>query len=389
MSHHLPFGEERFPTGKEYQSSCAMTSFELSELFPNIIGECEEMRHALNTIKKIAPTQTPVLIQGESGTGKELFAAAIHRLSKRASKKMVAINCSAIPEDLLEAELFGYEKGAFTGAVRNRAGYFQVASGSTLFLDEIGEMPLRLQAKILRVLQEKTFSPLGSPEVLHTDARIVAATNVNLLEAIQSKSFRLDLYHRLNVVSINLPPLRRRGEDLKVLIRHILDKVNRAHSAHAPKSMPKKLYDLLCQYEWPGNIRELQNTIERAVLLTDSQTISEATLPDEIKEHLHTSPPPTPLSPPVMVASSPPHGEPPKTVPSENSENGIHQPVFDADFRLASYIESIENRLILDALKQHDFNKQKTAKFLGINRTTLVEKIKKRRLVAPTGDAVR
>ena len=257
-----------------------------ADLFPEIVGSSAGLRKVLDLVARIAPSDSGVLIQGESGTGKELIAAAVHRLSTRNKQRMLAINCSAIPENLLESELFGHEKGAFTGADRTRRGYFELATGSTVFLDEIGDMTTHLQSKLLRVLQEKKYIRLGGTETRTADARIIAATNINLEEAIQDEGkFRLDLYYRLNALPVHLPPLRERKEDIEELLLHFLKIYNRSCAPKTPCFFHPETIALLRDYAWPGNVRQLQNLVERLILTTGGGELRINNLPVEF---LHT-----------------------------------------------------------------------------------------------------
>jgi DNA-binding NtrC family response regulator len=239
---------------------------------PRIIGEDAQLRQVSQQLHRAAATDATVLLQGESGTGKELFARALHALSPRADGPFVAINCAAIPENLLETELFGHEKGAFTGAAQRKPGRFELAHRGTLFLDEIGELPLALQAKILRALEEKTFERVGGTQSLHVDVRIVAATNRNLKQRVAERQFREDLFFRLSVFPIMIPPLRERADDVLILARHFVDKFCREVNKPSLTLTPAAL-DELHAYPWPGNVRELQNCIERAVILCDADAI--------------------------------------------------------------------------------------------------------------------
>src|SRR5687768_12914410 len=239
---------------------------------PRIIGEDGKLRHVLQQLHRAAATDATVLLEGESGTGKELFARGLHALSPRADAPFVAINCAAIPDTLLETELFGHEKGAFTGAVARKAGRFELAHRGTLFLDEIGDLPLALQAKILRALEEKRFERVGGTQSLHVDVRVVAATNRNLKQRVAERQFREDLYFRLSVFPIQIPPLRERGDDVVILARHFVDKFCRDMNKAVLALAPGALEDL-CAYGWPGNVRELQNCIERAVILCEGDAI--------------------------------------------------------------------------------------------------------------------
>jgi DNA-binding NtrC family response regulator len=254
---------------------------------PVIIGDAPALRQVSQAIQRAAATETTVLLEGESGTGKELFARALHAVSPRSGGPFVAINCAAIPEALLEAELFGYEKGAFTGAAQRKIGKFEVAHRGTLFLDEIGELPLPLQGKILRALEDRSFERLGGTSVVRPDVRIVAATNRVLRQAVAARQFREDLFFRLSVFPIVIPPLRERPEDVPILARHFVDRVCRELGKRSLVLAPAAL-DALVEYSWPGNVRELQNCMERAVILVDGDTIQ--------RKHLTLSPVPAPAA---------------------------------------------------------------------------------------------
>jgi formate hydrogenlyase transcriptional activator len=234
---------------------------------PRIIGKSAVLRYVLGMVRKVAPTDSTVLIQGETGTGKELIARAIHDMSSRHGRCFVKLNCAAIPFDLLESELFGHEKGAFTGAIAQKIGRFELADKGTLFLDEVGDIPLALQPKLLRVLQEREFERLGSTRTHQADVRLVAATNQNLLEMVERKEFRSDLYYRLNVFPIPLPPLRERREDIPALVEHFVEIYARRLGKQIDPVSPETMFALI-SHQWPGNIRELQNSIERSVILS-------------------------------------------------------------------------------------------------------------------------
>ncbi len=240
--------------------------------FAEIVGTSAALEAALKQVEVVAPTESTVLIFGETGTGKELIARAIHTISSRSSRAFVKLNCAAIPSGLLESELFGHEKGAFTGAVAQRIGRFELANGGTLFLDEVGDIPLELQPKLLRVLQEQEFERLGSTRTQRVDVRMVAATNRNLEQMVGNKQFREDLYFRLNVFPIRIPPLRERVGDIPPLVRHYVDKYAQRMNKHI-ETIPGEAMKALCRYSWPGNIRELQNLIERAVILTPGSVL--------------------------------------------------------------------------------------------------------------------
>jgi formate hydrogenlyase transcriptional activator len=238
-----------------------------------IVGESEALRSVLALIEVVAPTDSTVLIYGETGTGKELIARAVHNLSQRKSRSFVKFNCAAFPTGLLESELFGHERGAFTGAITQRQGRFELAHGGTIFLDEIGEMPLELQPKLLRVLQEREFERLGSTRTIHTNARLIAATNRDLKSMLKEKEFRSDLYYRLNVFPIRVPALRERPEDIPLLVWHFVQEFSR-RNGRSIESIPSQTMKALVRYDWPGNIRELQNVIERAMIRSKGSVLT-------------------------------------------------------------------------------------------------------------------
>ena len=321
--------------------------------FENIIGTSDEMIAVFDMIERVASTDSTVLITGESGTGKELVARAIHYNSPRRERTMVTVNCAAIPEELLESELFGHVRGAFTGAVATRAGRFDAADGGTLFLDEIGDMTLKLQVKVLRVLQEQSFEPIGSTTTREVDVRIIAATNQNLEEAVARGRFREDLYYRLNVIPIRLPPLRERPDDIPMLVEAFLKK----HSAEA--SLPMSVIDpqameAMTRYAWPGNVRELQNVIERMVVFKKGKRIVREDLPPDIGQQV-------------------PHKE-------SDAGEGKDTRLPEEGISFKKAVAEFETNLILRALARSVGNKNKAAGFLKLNRTTLVEKMKKRKI---------
>jgi formate hydrogenlyase transcriptional activator len=241
--------------------------------FEQIIGESPALESVLKQVTRVAPTDSTVLIQGETGTGKELIARAIHNISSRCGRPFIKLNCAAIPLDLLESELFGHERGAFTGAIAQKTGRFELADKGTLFLDEIGDIPLALQPKLLRVLQEQEFERLGGTRTHQVNVRLVAATHRNLTEMMKRGEFRSDLYYRLNVFPVTLPPLRARGEDIPALVTHFVEMFCRRMDKQI-EDIPEETMAALCSYQWPGNIRELQNLIERAVILSDDGVLS-------------------------------------------------------------------------------------------------------------------
>jgi DNA-binding NtrC family response regulator len=319
--------------------------------FENIVGSSAALRAVLDVVEKVADTDSTVLITGESGTGKELIARALHYNSRRADRMFVTVNCGAIPEELLESELFGHVRGAFTNAVSHREGRFSIANGGTVFLDEIGDMSPNLQVKLLRVLQDQTFEPVGSSKTLKVNVRVLAATNQDLEYAIRERRFREDLYYRLNVIPIEIPPLRERREDISLLVQHFLEAMNREKGKGAAVTVSQAALDRICDHDWPGNVRELENLIERLVILRGEGEIQVGDLPPAFRQRPAT---PRPEAPRV-----PPDGLPFNEV-----------------------VDRFEADLILQALEQTQWNKNRAAQLLGLNRTTLIEKIKKKRLSA-------
>lgn len=306
------------------------------------------MEEVQRLIDLLAARRSTVLITGESGTGKELVARAIHRKGSRAHMPMVAVNCSALPETLLEAELFGHTRGAFTGALQHRAGHFEAAHRGTLFLDEIGEMPLGLQARFLRVLQEKEFQRLGSSDTVRVDVRVIAATNANLQELVEDRAFREDLYYRLKVVPIRLPALRDRAEDIPLLARHFVEKICAQEELEIKEISREALFELK-DYSWPGNVRQLENVIEMAVILSGGRSVLE---PEDFR--LHDAPPPKTSAANVIPFVS---------VPDE----GI-------DFEKT--VSRLERTLLEQALQKTKGNKKRAAEILRLKRTTLSAKLK-------------
>ncbi|MHB8711317.1 MAG: sigma-54-dependent transcriptional regulator [Trichloromonadaceae bacterium] len=325
-----------------------------SEGFHGIIGQSQPMQKLFGLIEKVADDlNSTVLIQGESGTGKELVARAIHAYSPRKGKNFVPVNCAAIPEDLLESELFGYVKGAFTGANQTKMGRIQYADGGALFLDEIGDMKPSLQAKLLRVLQEKEFEPVS------VDVRIIAATHRNLEQAVIDGTFREDLYYRLSVIPLNIPPLRQRREDIPVLIERFVRAFNRGKRHPLVGFSPEAMQHLLA-YPWPGNVRELENLAQRMVILLGGSAVAAQDLPEKYLQ----------AGIPVALAVEPPVLAEP-AVPEMLGDGGI-------DFN--ALVSDFEGRLILEALAKAGGNKKEAAKMLNLKRTTLIEKIKKKQL---------
>jgi formate hydrogenlyase transcriptional activator len=272
IAHSAPVFQQSFREGRWLDSTARPACFE------GIVGSSAALEEVLDEIRLVAPTDSTVLVEGETGTGKELIAHAIHRLSSRSARPFVKMNCAAIPAALLESELFGHEKGAFTGAYMRRTGRFEAADGGTLFLDEIGDMPLELQAKLLRVLQEHELERLGSSSTVHVDVRVISATNQDLAKLVANKQFRTDLFYRLNVFPISLPSLRQRIKDIPLLVKHFVE-VFSARMNKRIERIPEDALDALCRYGWPGNIRELQNIIERSVVQTPGEVLQLCRLP--------------------------------------------------------------------------------------------------------------
>jgi DNA-binding NtrC family response regulator len=311
-----------------------------------IITASGKMEEALNLVARVAPSQATVLILGESGTGKELFARAIHYAGPRAGKPLIKVNCAALPENLLESELFGHEKGAFTGAVARRLGRFEQADEGSIFLDEIGDLSPALQSKLLRVLQEKEIERVGGNQTIKIDVRVIAATNRNLEEAIRKGVFREDLYYRLNVVTLSLPSLRERKEDVPILIDHFLKKYSRENKKEA-FSPTKEAKDLLLHYDYPGNVRELENIIERAVVLGRGENITSQDLPLNLRDSK------------------------PEAAPEKSREAGS----------LPETIETLERQLIQSALERSGGIQTRAAEALGINERVLRYKMKKYKIM--------
>jgi DNA-binding NtrC family response regulator len=272
LLHAIRQGIGRYQTAQQHRNAALEDEIPVERNFEGIIGKSPRLKDVLESVRTVAPADSTVLIQGETGTGKELIAHAIHDLSPRKGQAFVKVNCAAIPSGLLESELFGHEKGAFTGAIAQKIGRFEVAHKGTLFLDEIGDIPLELQPKLLRVLQEQEFERLGSTRTQRVDVRLLAATNVGLTQMVAEKKFRSDLYYRLNVFPIDVPPLRDRHEDIPLLVRHFASKYARRMGKQI-ESIPAETMDALSRYAWPGNIRELQNLMERAVLLSKDPSL--------------------------------------------------------------------------------------------------------------------
>ncbi len=316
----------------------------------HIIGESEGIKTCLSLVERVATTDSTVLITGESGTGKELIAKAIHAQSRRVQGPFITINCGAIPSELLESELFGHVKGAFTGAISNRIGRFEAADEGTLFLDEIGDLPASLQVKILRALQEKTYEAVGSTKTIQMNVRVIAATHVDLEKAVEQGLFREDLYYRLNVIPITVPSLRERRSDIIILLNHFLNIFNK-NKLQMISGFSVEALTCLNNYSWPGNIRELENLIERLSILKGHGEVQINDLPAKYK-----------------------------SVAACFTETGVIE-VPDTGLDFNSTVDQFENALILKALEKTGWNKNQAALLLRLNRTTLVEKMKKKGLV--------
>jgi DNA-binding NtrC family response regulator len=318
--------------------------------FENIIGATSSLKTLLETVKKVAIRDTSVLITGESGTGKELIAQAIHHNSPRRDKRFMAINCGALPESVLESELFGYKKGAFTGAASDRKGIIEAADGGTLFLDEIGNLPIAVQKTLLRFLQEQEFMRIGDTKPIRVDVRIVSATNADLIQEMAAGNYREDLYYRLNVVNIHLPPLRQRREDLQLLTAHFIKQQNKKFGTSVQGLDPDALR-LLCSYDWPGNIRQLENVIEACMTLESSNFISLPILTQFIS------------------------AAPPATSPDESATTTAADITAEAEYNTA--LGNFETKYLLNLLQSTGGNVEEAAQLAGMNIATIYRKLKK------------
>lgn len=372
-----------------------------------IIGQSTTLADVFKMLAKVAPTDSTVLVTGESGTGKELLVRALHDNSRRADKPFVPINCGAIPKELLESELFGHEKGAFTNALRSRAGRFELADGGTIFLDEIGEMDLSLQVKILRVLQEREFERVGGNVCKEVDVRIVAATNRDLEAEVAAGRFREDLFYRLNVIPLHLPPLRERGGDVLLLARFFLDRFC-LKKERPPLTLDPQVRSVFMAYQWPGNVRELENLMERLSILVDGDVVHVDDLPSKVLSQvgdislLPESPMPEPEVLPESCDRAVPAagevasvaGEAPEALRPSPADSGAMaaapaagqggfvwptlQTMNEHGGNLKDFLDAVELRLINEALQRADGVKNQAAELLGIKRTTLIEKLKKK-----------
>lgn len=341
-----------------------------------IIGQSTTLAKVFKDLAKVAPTDSTVLVTGESGTGKELLVRALHANSKRADKPFVPINCGAIPKELLESELFGHEKGAFTHAIRSRPGRFELADGGTIFLDEIGEMDLSLQVKILRVLQEKEIERVGGTGVKKVDVRVVAATNRDLEREVAQGRFREDLYYRLNVIPLHLPPLRERGGDVLLLARHFLETFCRK-KGRPVLALSNDAKRILQAYSWPGNVRELVNFMERLSILVEGDIVNPQDLPAKILDQVGDI---GILPEPVEETPLPAHVISQQVIPADPGVFAWPDLAIleQKGMNLKEFLDAIEDRLIDEALTKADGVKNQAAEILGIKRTTLIEKLKKR-----------
>ncbi len=342
-----------------------------------IIGQSTSLKEVFRILDKVAPTDSTVLVTGESGTGKELMVRALHEHSARKDKPFVPINCGAIPKDLLESELFGHEKGAFTHALRTRPGRFEMADSGTIFLDEIGEMDMSLQVKILRVLQEKEIERVGGSGVKKVDVRIIAATNRDLEKEVDAGRFREDLFYRLNVIPVHLPPLRERGGDIALLAEYFLNSFARKNGRKKLTFSPEARRALE-HYNWPGNVRELENIMERLTILCDGDIVKLSDLPRKILEHMGDVAA-LPEVPDTAVAQVTAVEQP--LVPTP--QGFVWPTLADLEkhqLNLKDFLDNIEEKLLLEALEVSAGVKNQAAEILGIKRTTLIEKLKKRNL---------
>jgi len=310
-------------------------------VLPELIGDAPAIREILRTVRKVGPSDSTVLITGETGVGKELVAQAIHRAGGRRGQPFIKVNCAAIPESLAESELFGHERGAFTGAVACKPGRFELAHGGTIFLDEIGEMPLALQPRLLTVLQDKALERVGGVKTIHVDVRVIAATNRELYADARAGRFRSDLYYRLNVVPIHVPPLRERREDIVPLLEHFLRRAA-SRAGRAPSRLAPEVGAILAAHDWPGNIRELENVVERMVLMAEGDLVGTELLPAEIR--------------------------PPAAAAADDGSGGASA--------LGGVARAAERRMISDTLARTGGNRTRAAELLGISRRTLLNKIK-------------
>jgi Nif-specific regulatory protein len=342
--------------GYNAKNICPQKQPKKTHNFKGLIGNSSLMKDVYELIEKISDTDSTILITGESGTGKELVAKILHYNSSRSQAPFVPLNCAAIPKDLLESELFGHEKGAFTGALNTRIGRFELAHNGTLFLDEIGELAPSLQVKLLRVLQEKEFERVGGVKIIKINVRILVATNKDLEKAIREGTFREDLYYRLNVIPLNLPPLREKTDDIPLLVNYFVQEFAKKRRRE-PLTFSTEAIRYLMRYRWPGNVRELENLIERLTILTSKDTVTASDLPEKFYQ----------------------------TTDSQPTDDTHARQIIDFNFPeggidINSVVRNIERNLILKALEKTGGVKNRAAKLLGLNRTTLIEKMKKMKI---------
>jgi DNA-binding NtrC family response regulator len=352
---------ERALTQKKLQQENLQLRTELQKKrqFEQIIGTSDSIQSVLRMIEKVSDSDSTILVTGESGTGKELVARAIHANSPRLNQPFIAINCGAIPGELLESELFGHVKGAFTGAISNRVGRFELADGGTIFLDEIGDLEPALQVKLLRVLQERSFEPVGGTKSIQVNVRVIAATNKNLEEAVSQGKFREDLFYRLNVIPLVIPALRERRSDVPILLKHFVEIFNK-NKHRSLTGFSDASLDSLATYNWPGNIRELENLVERLAILKGSGQIEVSDLPIKYRGGGQV----------------------------QRSGQGFLAEIPDQGIDFNTTVDDFENQLIMKALEKTGWNRNQAALLLRLNRTTLVEKIKKKGLKPAAGTTV-
>ncbi|HIJ79138.1 MAG: nif-specific transcriptional activator NifA [Desulfobulbaceae bacterium] len=331
----------------------------------NIIGQSKQMQDLFRYIDKVAPSRATALLLGESGTGKELVARAIHQASPRDQKPFIKVNCAALPENLLESELLGHEKGAFTGAIALKKGRFELADGGTLFLDEIGELPLALQAKLLRVLQEQMFERLGGTQTIKVDVRVIAATNRSLEDCVNQGIFRADLYYRLNVVPVILPPLRKRQEDISLLLDHFLQESNKMNNREVRLS--SSVVQFLCEYRWPGNVRELQNLLERLVIMADDNKVEMSDLPCVMTAE--------PETPSLQAPPLPTTGNFLEIPPANLQAPAMAGP--------GKSLKELEKEQVISALNRHGWIQARAARELGLTQRQIGYRIKKHKIAMP------
>lgn len=362
-----------------FDSGLNSTDAQGCESFAGIIGRSPAIQRVFEAISKVADSDSTVLISGESGTGKELVARAIHDLSSRAKGPMIPVNCGAIPSELLESELFGHVKGAFTGAISNRQGRFELAQGGSIFLDEIGDMPAMLQVKLLRVLQERKFEPVGAMKAVSADVRIIAATNKDLEESVKNKSFREDLFYRLNVIPIHIPALRERKSDIPILVESFAKRFN-SDKRRSVRFENQEVMDLFLRYDWPGNVRELENLVERLVVFCGDGQVELKDLPPKIFERVELAQGDLGMQGRFGFAT---HAVAQLGAGALDLGQGVMFPRFvlpDSGIDLRELINTFENDILVQALSRTRGNKNKASELLKMNRTTLVEKLKKKNL---------